>query len=512
MNNTSRLRTQNAELSTNAVVPFSCWLVALVAIGSALCGQAYAAERPNVLFLISDDLNNSLGCYGHPQVKTPNLDRLAERGVRFEHAYCQFPLCGPSRNSMLTGLTGILSNSQIFRQTIPSHHSLPQAFRLGGYFAGRIGKLYHYNVPKSVGTNGHDDPGSWELELNPAGCDRLEEEPHIFSLTPGRFGGTLSWYASPKSDQYHTDGLLAADAEWVLERCARRKDRPFFLAVGFYRPHTPYVSPKPYFDRYPESEMPVVKGVREDQADLPSPALGSYKKEQDKLTDDLRRQCVQAYYASTTFMDAQVGRVLDALDRLGLAENTIVVFTSDHGYHLGEHGLWQKMSVFEESARVPLIIAAPKMGVKGGVANDPVGLIDLYPTLAELCGVKAPKNLQGQSLVPMLKDPRAIGRGWAVTQVSRGRSKRQGGRFYGYSLRTSRWRYTEWAQGEQGRELYDHDADPRELTNLAGNRAHAETIAQLSRQLHEAVRQTFPASGKTPALRPATWAPNLTNP
>ena len=517
-------RIQRADVKSSTVVQcissnktlFFRWLLMLFMIFSMFYGHACAAERPNVLFLISDDLNNSLGCYGHPQVKTPNLDRLAERGVRFERAYCQFPLCGPSRNSMLTGLhpntTGILANSQIFRQTIPSHHSLPQAFRLEGYFAGRIGKLYHYNVPKSIGTNGHDDPGSWELELNPAGCDRLEEEPHIFSLKPGQFGGTLSWYASPKSDQYHTDGLLAADAEWVLERCARQKDRPFFLAVGFYRPHTPYVSPKPYFDRYPEEQMPVVRGVKEDQADLPSPALGSYKKEQDKLTDELRRQCIQAYYASTTFMDAQVGRVLDALDRLGLAENTIVVFTSDHGYHLGEHGLWQKMSVFEESARVPLIIAAPKMGAKGGVAGDPVGLIDLYPTLAELCGVKAPKNLQGQSLVPMLKDPSATGRGWAITQVSRRIRKKQGGRFYGYSLRTPRWRYTEWAEGKLGRELYDHDADPRELTNLAADPIHAKTISRLSKQLHEAVHQTFPTSGRTPELRPALWAPNLTNP
>ena len=491
-------------------------LLMFAAIFSVFHGQACAAQRPNVLFVISDDLNNSIGCYDHPMVETPNVDRLAARGVRFERAYCQFPLCGPSRNSMLCGLhpnsTGILRNSQIFRQTILSHHSLPQAFRLEGYFAGRIGKLYHYNVPKSIGTNGHDDPGSWELELNPAGCDRLEEEPHIFTLTPGQFGGTLSWYASPKSDQYHTDGLLAADAEWVLERCARQKDRPFFLAVGFYRPHTPYVSPKPYFDRYPKKEMPVVQGVREDQADLPEPALGSYKKEQDKLTDDLRRQCVQAYYASITFMDAQLGRMLDALDRLGLAENTIIVFTSDHGYHLGEHGLWQKMSIFEESARVPLVIAAPGTGVKGGVAKDPVGLIDLYPTLTELCGVNVPKNLQGQSLVPMLKDPSATGRGWAITQVTRNAGKKQGGAFFGYSFRTPRWRYTEWADGKQGCELYDHDADPRELTNLARDGAYAETMSQLSGQLRKAVRQTFPASGKTPELRPALWAPNLTNP
>ncbi|MDZ7616715.1 MAG: sulfatase, partial [Patescibacteria group bacterium] len=320
-------------------------LVSVAWTVSAHSALAEPARRPNVLFLISDDLNTSIGCYGHPLVKTPNIDRLAARGMRFNQAYCQFPLCGPSRNSMLTGLypnsSGILQNAQIFRQTIPSHASLPQAFRLEGYFAARVGKLYHYNVPKSVGTDGHDDPGSWELQLNPAGVDRLEEEPHIFSLVPGQFGGTLSWYASPKGDEHHTDGMLAADAEWVLERCARRKDRPFFLAVGFFRPHTPYVAPKPYFDLYPKDQIPLAKVAADARADLPPAALGSYKREQDKLTDDLRRECIQAYFASTTFMDAQVGRVLDALERLGLAENTIVVFTSDHGYHLGEHGLWQ---------------------------------------------------------------------------------------------------------------------------------------------------------------------------
>ncbi|HEU5117986.1 MAG TPA: sulfatase-like hydrolase/transferase, partial [Isosphaeraceae bacterium] len=296
----------------------------------ALAEDPADAKRPNVLFLISDDLSNLLGCYGDPLAKTPNLDRLAARGVLFERAYCAFPLCGPSRNSFLTGLypnsTGILANSQIFRQTIPSHVSMPQAFRLSGYFAARIGKLYHYNVPKSIGTNGHDDPGSWEMELNPAGVDRLEEEPKIFSLLPGNFGGTLSWYASPKPDRFHTDGLMAEDAEWVLERCAKRQDRPFFLAVGFFRPHTPYVSPEGYFDLYPEKDMPVVQGVKEDQKDIPPPGLASYKKEQDKLTDDLRRQCLQAYYASISFMDAQVGRVVDTLDRLGLADNTVIVF------------------------------------------------------------------------------------------------------------------------------------------------------------------------------------------
>ncbi len=506
---------------------FVAVLASLMVLGLACDLRAAEGQHPNVLFLISDDLNNFLGCYGDSRAKTPHVDRLAARGVRFERAYCAFPLCGPSRNSLLTGLypnsTGILANAQIFRQTIPSQHSMPQAFRLEGYFAARIGKLYHYNVPRSIGTNGHDDPGSWELELNPAGVDRLEEEPQIVTLTPGQFGGTLSWYASPKSDEHHTDCLNAQDAEWVLERCAKRKERPFFLAVGFFRPHTPYVAPKePYFGYYPEKEMPVVQGVKEDQADIPPAGLASYKREQDKLTDDLRRQSLQAYYASISFMDAQVGRVVNALDRLGLADNTIIVFTSDHGYHTGEHGLWQKMSLFEESARVPLLIVAPNVAAKGGVAKSPVSLVDVFPTLAQLCGVKTPGNLQGQNLVPMLKDPSAKGRGWAITQVSRGGGPMratvtadagsEGRRYFGYSLRTPRWRYTEWDEGKQGRELYDHESDKRELKNLASDPAHAKTITELSQQLAAAVKTTFPSSGETPKLQPGLWAPNLTEP
>ena len=498
-------------------------LLCLVGVGAT----AAEPKRPNVLFLISDDLNNLLGCYGDPRAKTPNIDRLAGRGVRFDRAYCTFPLCGPSRNSLLTGLypnsTGIHANEQIFRQTIPRQVSMPQAFRQAGYFAARIGKLYHYNVPRSIGTNGHDDPGSWEMELNPAGVDRLVEEPNIFSLLPDQFGGTLSWYASPRPDAEHTDGLMAEDASWVLERCAKRDDRPFFLAVGYFRPHTPYVAPKPYFDLYPESQMPVVAGVKEDQADIPAPGLASYKKEQDKLTDDLRRQALQAYYASISFMDAQVGKVIDTLDRLKLTDNTVIVFTSDHGYHVGEHGLWQKQSLFEESARVPLLIVAPGVTAEGGVAASPISQVDLFPTLADLCNVETPPNLQGQSLVPLLKDPSAAGRGWAITQVVRGGGIRRapgaspavgdgGNRFFGYSLRTPRWRYTEWDEGRKGRELYDHDNDPRELTNLAGDPAHAKTVEELSAKLRDAAKSTLPPSGKIPELMPGLWAPNLTNP
>ena len=502
-------------------------LVVTATMAGAGAHEAHAADskNPNVLFLIADDLNNLLGCYGDSRARTPNIDRLAARGVRFDRAYCAFPLCGPSRNSFLTGLypnsTGILANAQIFRQTIPSQQSMPQAFRMQGYFATRIGKLFHYNVPKSIGTNGHDDPGSWEVEINPAGVDRLEEEPRIFTLLENQFGGTLSWYASPQADEKHTDGLEALDAEWVLERCAKQKDRPFFLAVGFFRPHTPYVAPQKYFDWYPEREMPVVQGVKEDQADIPAAGLMSYKKEQDKLTDDLRRQALQAYYASISFMDAQVGRVINALDRLGLSDNTIVVFTSDHGYHVGEHGLWQKMSLFEESSRVPLLIVAPGMA-KGAAAKSPVSQVDLFPTLAELCSVKTPANLQGQSLAPMLKDVNQTGRGWAITQVMRGGGLNratitadvgsQGRNFFGYSLRTPRWRYTEWDEGREGRELYDHDIDQRELKNLANEPAHSQTVAELSGQLRVAMKTTFPSSGQTPPIQPGLWSPNLTEP
>ena len=496
------------------------WSVRLLWLACGVLGTAAAAPRKNVLFLISDDLNTLIGCYGDPLARTPNIDRLAARGVRFDRAYCSFPLCGPSRNSMLTGLypnsTGIFSNSQIFRQSVPERISLPQAFRLEGYLATRIGKLYHYGVPNSIGTAGHDDPASWEIESNPAGVDRLEEQPKIQSIASGGgFGATLSWYASPKGDEDHTDGKIASDAEWVLERCAKHRERPFFLAVGFFRPHTPYVAPKdPYYGYYPLKDMPVVQGVKEDQADIPPAALMSYKKDQDNMTDDQRRAALQGYHAAISFMDAQVGRVIAALDRLGLTDDTIIVFTSDHGYHTGEHGLWQKQSLFENSARVPLLIVAPGVTKKGAVAKAPISHLDLYPTLTELSGVKAPAGLHGQSLVPMLRDPSLAGRGWALTQVMRGGGGARGAgkRFFGYSLRTPRWRYTEWDEGKQGRELYDYDTDPKEITNLASLPAHAATVAELSRQLRSAVTTTFPASGVPPEVKPGLWMPVLAAP
>lgn len=491
-------------------------LAVWASIGDRVVAEESVSSRPNVLFLISDDLNTRLGCYGDPIVQSPNLDALAARGVRFENAACQYPLCGPSRNSMLCGLypnsTGILGNAQIFRDSIPDRHSLSQAFRLDGYFAGRIGKLYHYNVPRSVGTNGHDDPVSWELEINPAGCDRLIEEPDIFTLKKGQFGGTLSWYASPRPDEMHTDGIMADDAAWVLQRCAQRRDRPFFLAVGFYRPHTPYVAPKAYFDGYDLDEMPVIDDVETDVADIPAAALMSRKKEQGQLDDRLRREAIQAYYASTTFMDAQVGKVLAALEDNGLADNTIVVFTSDHGYHLGEKGLWQKQSLYEQSAHVPLIIAAPGM-TRGAVCNSPVGLVDLYATLTDLCNVPTQKVVHGQSLAPMLRDPSTLGRGYSLSQVSRRIGGKPPQSFEGYSMRTTRYRLTLWADGGRGVELYDHDVDPLEKTNLADepDDATRAIIDSLSTQLRKAVAATYPPSGEVPTVQSKDFSINLTD-
>ena len=470
------------------------------AIGLCLATIALSQEpdkRLNVLYVVSDDLNCALACYGHDTVESPNIDRLAARGVRFERAYCQFPLCNPSRASFLTGLrpdqTGVLNNGVQFRRNVPDVVTLPQLFQKAGYFVARVGKLYHYGVPGQIGTDGLDDPPSWQRVVNPRGRDK-DDEPKIFSLTPGSFGGTPSWLSADGTDEEQTDGIGAAEAIKLLEA---NKDKPFFLAVGFYRPHTPYVAPHKYFEMYPRDRIPIVNTPPGDRDDIPPPALTSTRRDMDER---LQREATQAYFASTTFMDAQLGKLLDALDRLKLTDKTIVVFHSDHGYHLGEHGmLWQKQSLFEESARVPLVIAAP--GMKGGGKSSPrtAELIDLYPTLAELCGLKAPENLPGKSLAPLLADPNAAWDKPALTQVFRGgggggkgkkaKDKAKAAGFPGYSLRTERWRYTEWDEGRQGVELYDHQSDPQEYTNLAKDPQHAETVKDLAAKLRKAMKE-----------------------
>ena len=421
-----------------------CLVLVVVQLVSA---GSLAAEPPNVLFLICDDLNCDIGAYGHAQVKTPNIDALAGSGVLFQNAHCQYPLCGPSRASFMTGMypdqTLVRRNAIYIREHIPNVMTIPQTFRLEDYFAVRIGKVFHYNVPRHIGTAGHDDPYSWNYTINPRGRDK-DEEDKIFSLVPDSFGGTLSWYASEGEDTEQTDGIAATEAVQLLEKYSK-SGRRFFMTVGLYRPHTPYVAPKKYFDLYPLDEIRVPEVPANYLSTIPKPAAASIRRKKDQidLRDDLARQAIQAYYASISFADAQLGRVLTCLQDTGLAENTIVVFTSDHGYHMGEHGHWQKTTLFENATRVPLIISGPGVIDKGKSTDGLAELVDVYPTMTELAGLTTPKSVSGKSLVPILKDHSTTVRSNAFTQYSNG-----------YSIRTSRYRYTEWGdKGEFGAEL-----------------------------------------------------------
>lgn len=455
--------------------------LAILSIAAVFLPQAQRvpSDRLNVLFLVADDLNNDLGVYGGP-AKTPHIDRLAARGVRFDRAYTQYPLCNPSRASFLTGrrpdATKVLTNPSGFRMSphirdfIPDTITLPQLFKNEGWFSARVGKLYHYGVPNTIGTASLDDWASWDLTVNPRGRDR-EIHDRIFSLRPGNFGGTVSWLADSSEDREHTDGVGAAEAVKLLERFASAS-QPFFLGVGFYRPHTPYVAPRRYFDMYPRDRIVLPALTQADRDRVPAAAYRSALKEQDAMTDDQRREAIQGYLASISFMDAQVGIVLDALERLKLADRTVVVFTSDHGYHLADHGLWQKSSLFERSARVPLVVSAPGVGGRGRVTTSLAELVDLYPTLTRLAGLTPPDYLDGVSLMPVLADPSARVRDAAFTQVRNG-----------YSIRTDRYRYTEWAEGTEGAQLYDMDRDPGETLNLAADAAHASTVADLKARL-----------------------------
>ena len=442
----------------------------IITITCLLLCSGLQADKPNVLFIAVDDLAGTLGCYGNLVAKTPNIDRLAATGVRFDRAYNQLPLCNPTRASIMTGLRPdqiqVYDLDRHFRDGLPDVVTLPQAFQKAGYFAARVGKIYHYNVPASIGTDGFDDPPSWNRTVNPKGRDKAEED-EIFNAEPHRkISAALSWLAADGEDGEQTDGMIATEAIQMMEEF---KQRPFFLGVGFFRPHTPYVAPKKYFDLYPIDQMRLPWAPADDRDDIPVAAFAhNCPVPHYNLPEPILLQATQAYYACVSFVDAQVGRLLDALDRLGLADNTIVVFWSDHGYHLGEHnGVWQKRTLFEQCARTPLIIRAPGQSGNGQACPRIVEFVDAYPTLISLAGIDGPDVLAGRDLSPLLANPIADWDGFAITQVLRPADDRLETPVMGRSIRTDRWRYTEWAGGKYGVELYDHHTDPMEFHNLA---------------------------------------------
>jgi len=443
------------------------------ALSLLLAAPGRADEPLNVLFIAVDDLNTRLHCYGAEHVHSPHIDALAGRGVRFDRAYCQYPSCGPSRASVLTGLrpdtTRVLHNRYHFRDYLPDAVTLPQLFRQNDYYVARVGKIYHQAVPADIGTSGPDDPASWDEVVNPRGRDKDEE--HLLTVhTPQLpLADQMAYLAAAGTDTEQTDGKVANETIRLLEA---HRDEPFFLAAGFYRPHIPYIAPEAWFDLYElgETELPALPENYRDR--VPAAALASTPEWPNfGATPREARECILAYDACVSFVDAQIGRVLAALDRLGLREKTLVVLWGDHGYHLGEHGLWRKNSLYEESTRAPLVLAGPGVEAEGGACPGPVEFVDIYPTIADLAGLEPPENLAGVSLRPLLRDPDAD---WDRPAFSQVHFREVAGR----AVRTERWRYVEWGEnGEAGVELYDREKDPGEMRNVAGE-AGTESVRE----------------------------------
>lgn len=454
---------------------FFLWAVLLSAF-------ATAADRPNILFVMADDLRPELASYGSVAV-TPNLDRLARRAVRFERAYCQQAVCNPSRSSMLTGrrpdTLRIWNNGTHFRELNPNVTTLPLWFKKHGYETRCVGKIFHNWHTREKG-----DRRSWSAPEFLYYANHGDDLPQVAGPLPPNLatGGGRNYGQVPLCecrdvpDEAYYDGRVAAEAVRVLGEV---KDKPFFLAVGFWKPHAPFNAPKKYWDLYDRNSLPGFDPNR--PAGAPEIAFHDSREirgappNQVDFTSEQAAEMRHGYLAGVSYMDAQLGKVLDALERSGLAERTVIVFAGDHGYHIGEHALWGKTSNFELDARVPLMIATPDGKDGGQSSGSLVELLDLFPTLVELCALPVPEGLEGVSLVPVLNDPRATVKPAAFTQHPRpayyDREPGAGPQAMGYSVRTDRVRYTEWRDWKSreviARELYDHTADPSETKNLA---------------------------------------------
>lgn len=438
---------------------------------SLLCGSPLlAATNPNVLLICVDDLKPLLGCYGDAFAKTPNIDRLAKRGVQFDAAYCNQAVCSPSRNSLMTGLRpqtiGIYDLPTNFRVAVPGAITVAQYFRVNGYRTEALGKIMH------KGHGNVEDAASWTIPhwVPKAPSYALPESTD--SKRSGKNGdrGTATESADVPDD-FYGEGQLALAAVKRLEVAAQKPEEPFFIAVGFIRPHLPFVAPQKYWDLYPSADIPMPE-VTEIPEGAPSYAgqfggeLRQYSDipEKGDLDDDLTRLLIHGYYAATSYMDAQLGLVLDALDHSGLAENTIIVLWGDHGWHLGDHRFWCKHTNYEQAARIPLIVAAPGK-VTDAKTSALVETVDLYPTLAELAGLAAPEGLDGISFAKVIADPTSATRD-SITHVY------PRGGLLGRAIRTARYRMVEWKKpGDSAEnaefELYDYETDPLETRNLA---------------------------------------------
>jgi len=465
-------------------------------IASLLLLQSVAAiaaetQRYNVLFIISDDLTSTaLSCYGNTVCKTPNIDAIAARGTRFTRAYCQGTYCGPSRASFLTGYyphaIGVLGYKSP-RPNIGDRATWPQHFKNNGYYTARVSKLYHMGVPGGVlvggdgrdhnNYNGADDPYSWNERFNSPGPEwkaagtgeTLEGNPDGKKPVVG--GNTFVVVEADGDDLVHSDGMTAAKA---VELIHQHKNEPFWLGVGFVRPHVPFVSPRKYYTPFlPYDSMTLPPKIPGDWDDIPEAGI-NYKTSVN-MKMDIRRQkkAVGGYYAAVSFMDAQVGKVMNALKEANLDDRTIVIFTSDHGYHLGEHDFWAKVSLRDESAQVPLIISVP--GKQPAVCHSLTELIDLFPTVASLCGLTVPDRIQGRNISGMLDDPATSVRD-AAFSVAPARK--------GFLLREDRWAYIQYDEdASAGMELFDTEADPQQYTNLAIDPKHADTVTRMQQQL-----------------------------
>ena len=422
--------------------------------------SAQQKEKYNVLFIAVDDMNDWIGPFGgYPGIKTPNIDKLAKKGVVFKRAYCSAPACNPSRASLLTGIrpatSGVYHNNQPWRPVLPDAVTIPQYFTANGYDVKGAGKIFH---------NSFNDKASWPVYFD---VPRSPEPPK----TPVNGFANLDWSPVDVKDEDMGDFKVVNQG---IDYFNQKHDKPFFLAIGLTRPHLPWYVPQKYFDQYPLSEIKLPKVIPNDLSDVPDAGIKIAKPQGDhKFIVDHKQweKAVQGYLASITFADGQIGRLLDALDKSEYAKNTIIVFFGDHGWHLGEKEHWRKFALWEEASRVPFIVYAPGISQLNGVSNRTVNLMDIYPTLIDLCQLPVKAGLEGQSITTLLKNPAATWNHPSVTTHGLGN----------HAVRSEKYRYIRYLDGSE--ELYDHDADPQEFRNLAKDEKYASVKKDLAKSL-----------------------------